>query len=348
MPLPRHENARIVISPAAFRTTRHTLSALLLAVGLLGPDGLAAAAAPTFATDDAGATPLRSFSGGLTRIGDARGLPVEQPVHQVTLAPFALETHPVTVAQFADFVARTQARTQAEQHGDGIVFATGEGWMLRPGARWSHPQGPEAPPAPAKHPVTQVSWFDAQGYCHWRGRRLPTEYEWEHAARSGHAGNPQYAFGDTLIREGQYLANIWTGSFPAHNDMADGYRHTAPVGVTGIAPSGLTDMAGNVWEWTASPQRTYPHPTVAHQQTAPVSIMTAMAITRWQRPDLAPTASPHDQQPMVQRGGSFLCDPDVCHGFRVAARGASSAESAFEHVGFRCAADARPPSSPAP
>lgn len=332
-----------MIAPTALRLTRLAGSALLLAVGLLAPAVMMAAEAPMAAVEHTSATPLRLFPGGATRIGDARGLPIEQPEHAVMLGPFALEIHPVTVAQFADFVARTGARTHAEQHGDGIVFAAGEGWMLKPGARWSHPQGPEAPPAPATHPVTQVSWFDAQSYCHWHGRRLPTEYEWEHAARSGHAGDPQYAFGDTLIREGQYLANIWTGHFPQHNDRADGYRHTAPVGLTGIAPSGLTDMAGNVWEWTASPQRPYPHPAVAHQLNSPVSEMTTLATTRWQRPNLPQTVSAHDQQPMVHRGGSFLCDPDVCHGFRVAARGASSAESTFEHVGFRCAADAHPP-----
>jgi sulfatase modifying factor 1 len=159
--------------------------------------------------------------------------------------------------------------------------------------------------------VTQVSWHDAVAYCAWAGKRLPTEVEWEHAARNGRNGGPQYAWGDALVVAGRYMANTWQGHFPDRNTVDDGYLYTSPVGTFGKTPSGLTDMGGNVWQWCDDWFRPY-----AARDTP-----------------FEPTA----ESEKVLRGGSFLCDPKVCHGFRVSARGHSTAETGLLHVGFRCA-----------
>jgi formylglycine-generating enzyme len=186
-------------------------------------------------------------------------------------------------------------------------------WGLVGGASWRLPLGPQGPEALPDHPVVHVSWHDARNYCAWAGKRLPTEYEWEHAARFGHDGEPTYAMGARVIREGQFLANFWQGEFPNRNTAADGWLYTSPAGLLGHSPTGLADMAGNVWEWTDS----------------------------WYAPY---GAAVDDATERVQRGGSFLCSPDVCHGFRVSARGKSTPDSTHLHVGFRCASDPSAPS----
>lgn len=248
--------------------------------------------------------------GGLATIGSEAGVSDERPVHRVPVDGFLLDRTPVTVSAFAEFAAATGAVTDAERFGDSAVFDVASGaWELRRGANWRRPLGPEGPRAPADHPVTHVSWRDAVAYCDWRNKRLPSEFEWEHAARHGHEDEPLYAMGDRFLREGEFLANFWQGAFPSHNTQADGWLYTAPVGLLGLAPSGLTDMAGNVWEWTSS-------------WYAPYGDESAVAPTE-----------------RVQRGGSFLCSPNACHGFRVSARGHSTPESSHMHVGFRCAAD---------
>lgn len=253
--------------------------------------------------------------GGAGWIGSLRGLPDEQPRHQVRIEDFLLDRSPVRVDAFARFVADTGHVSTAEQLGSGAVMQFGSGrWSLLKGATWHHPLGPDQAPAGADHPVTQVSWHDAQAYCAWAGKRLPGEYEWEHAARAGHAGEPVYAFGDRLLREGQYLANVWTGHFPVINTRDDGYALTSPVGHYGVSPIGLTDMAGNVWEWVDGDYHPYPL-----DKPAPVAA---------------------DEK--VMRGGSFLCDPGVCHAFRVSARGHATPDSSLMHVGFRCARDIAP------
>ena len=266
--------------------------------------GLALGTAALCASADMIAIP-----GGESSIGSNRGRPDERPVHRVRVAAFALDRHPVTVASFGRFVAATGFETTAERLGSGSVMQFGTGrWRLLDGANWRRPQGPSQAPAPADHPVTQVSWADASAYCAWAGQRLPTEYEWEHAARAGHENAPAYAFGDALLREGDYLANVWTGVFPIINTQADGYPLTSPVGRFGLSPLGLADMAGNVWEWTSSPYRPYPQ-----------------------------RESSDEFPEKVMRGGSYLCDPKVCHGFRVSARGHATPDSSLMHVGFRCA-----------
>lgn len=258
--------------------------------------------------------------GGAAQIGSDKGLSDEHPVFAVTLPDFLMDRTPVTVAAFADFVADTGYVTTAEQLGDAAVMQFGTGrWFLQSGANWRYPLGADGPAAPVDHPVTQVSWDDAYAYCHAQGKRLPSEVEWEFAARSGHQGEVTYAFGDQLIKEGDFLgrvwqANVWNGSFPMINTVEDGFATTSPVGHFGLSPAGLSDMAGNVWEWTADWYGSYEGRSGADD--APVS-----------------------GSSKVQRGGSFLCDKHVCHGYRVSARSHSTPDSSLMHVGFRCARD---------
>jgi sulfatase modifying factor 1 len=279
-------------------------------LGALATIGVAVAA--TRAVAPPSAPDMVAFAGGRTRIGSETGEPAERPTFDVEVAPFLLDVHPVTVGAFGRFVAATGYVTQAERLGNAGVFDPGTGkWSLVDHADWRRPRGPDAAAAPADHPVTQVSWHDAVAYCRWLGKRLPTEIEWEHAARNGRNGGPQYAWGDTLVVGGRYKANTWQGHFPDRNTVDDGYLFTAPVGTFGKTPSGLTDMGGNVWQWCDD----------------------------WFRPYAlrdAPFVPGPDSQ-KVLRGGSFLCDPKVCHGFRVSARGHSTPETGLLHVGFRCA-----------
>ncbi|GIV62409.1 MAG: hypothetical protein KatS3mg044_1275 [Rhodothermaceae bacterium] len=252
--------------------------------------------------------------GGTTRIGSDDGLPDEAPSFDAVVAPFFLDVHPVTVAQFRAFVEATGHVTDAERFGNSAVLdpAT-KTWTLREGATWHHPLGPGAAPAPDDHPVTHVSWHDAVAYCAWAGRRLPTEVEWEHAARGGRNAPGPYVWGTTFGAGGRYEANTWQGTFPFVNTGEDGFLLTSPVGAFGTCELGLMDMAGNVWEWTADWFRPY---------------------AERDRP-----FTPDATSEKVQRGGSFLCHADYCHGYRVSARSHSTPESSHFHVGFRCAKD---------
>jgi sulfatase modifying factor 1 len=268
---------------------------------------------------------------GVVHVGADDGAPDERPVFAARVRAFYLDRHPVTVAQFRRFVAATRHVTDAERFGDAAVMDASSGeWALVPGATWHHPLGPRGPAAPDDHPVTQVSWHDAAAYARWTGRRLPTEVEWEHAARGAVDSRARYPWGDGLVVAGRRQAN--TGDLAARGDTAlmgapamrraahqhpsaeDGHLLTSPVGAFGETRLGLADMGGNVWEWTAS----------------------------WYRP-YADRDAPFAETPQserVQRGGSFLCSTDFCHGYRVSARSHSTPETALFHVGFRTAADA--------
>jgi formylglycine-generating enzyme len=252
--------------------------------------------------------------GGPTQIGSEKGLPMEMPVFHTEIEPFFMDEHPVTVAQFRAFVDSTGYVTQAEVFGDAAVLNMETyAWVLLPGATWLYPQGPDGPAAADDHPVTQVSWNDAVAYARWAGRRLPTEFEWEHAARGATSAPHDYAWGNALFADGKPRANTWEGEFPFNNSGADGYLFTSPVGAYGKTPLGLTDMGGNVWEWTDSWYRSY---------------------TEWDAPFVA-----NEQSERVQRGGSFLCNEGYCHGYRVSARSHSTPESSLFHVGFRTVMD---------
>jgi sulfatase modifying factor 1 len=331
-------------------SSRLALAAVLAAVlaagacarpdaGADGPPRVAAASAARTAGGAAARASTTSapagmvhVPGGVVRVGSAEGPADERPVFEARVRAFFLDRHPVTVARFRRFVEATGHLTDAERFGDGGVMDPETGaWRLVPGAAWHHPLGPGGPPAPDGHPVTQVSWRDADAYARWAGRRLPTEVEWEHAARGAVDRRSRYPWGDRLVEGGRHMAN--TGERAATRDTAlmgepaparrashqhpsaeDGHLMTSPVGTYGETRLGLADMGGNVWEWTDSWYRPY---------------------AERDRP-YAPTPASE----RVQRGGSFLCSTDYCHGFRVSARSHSTPETALFHVGFRTAADA--------
>lgn len=251
--------------------------------------------------------------GGTTHIGSENGMPSERPVFAARVEPFFLDKHLVTVAQFRAFVEATGYETEAERFGDAGILDTDGNWTLAKGANWRYPLGPDGPPAAADHPVTQVSWNDAAAYAKWAGGRLPTEVEWEHAARGAVDARAPYAWGQELADGTTYHANTWQGPFPARNDVIDGHRYTSPVGAFGETPLGLTDMGGNVWEWTSDWYRSY------SERGTPFT--------------------PIQGSTKAQRGGSFLCNASWCHGYRVSGRSNSTPETALFHVGFRTAKD---------
>ena len=246
--------------------------------------------------------------GGRTRIGDER-VAAERPTFVARVNPFFMDVHPVTVGEFRHFVDATGYRSDAEEFGGGGVYdAATDRWSIVQGAVWHHPLGPGGAAAPDDHPVTQVSWFDANAYARWMGKRLPTEIEWEHAARGGRDLRQSYAWGDSLLTGGQHHANTWQG-----RETEDGYLYTSPVGAFGQSPLGIADMGGNVWEWTDDWYRSY-----AEEDNA---------------------FMPDETSQKSQRGGSFLCTEEFCHGYRVSARSAATRETSLFHSGFRLVQD---------
>ena len=286
-------------------------------------------------------TDLVELDGGAFRMGSTQFYPEEAPVHTVTVAPFAVERHPVTNAQFEDFVADTGYRTVAEVAPDpalfpgaaaedlvpgALVFQATDGpvdlrdwrqwWRWIPGASWRHPFGPGSSITDrSDHPVVQVCFADAAAYARWAGRRLPTEAEWEFAARGG--STAVYPWGDEPVPGGQLMANTWQGSFPYRNDGALGWSGTSPVGTFAPNGYGLLDMIGNVWEWTTT--RFAGH----HEVGAPVQAC-------------CPPADPDPTVNQALKGGSHLCAPEYCHRYRPTARSPQSQDSATTHIGFRC------------
>ncbi|ABM12153.1 formylglycine-generating enzyme family protein [Mycolicibacterium vanbaalenii] len=287
-------------------------------------------------------TELVALDGGSFRMGSTRFYPEEAPVHTVTVAPYAIERHPVTNAQFASFVADTGYRTVAELAPDpalypgaapqdlvpgALVFRPTAGpvdltdwrqwWEWVPGADWRHPSGPgSSVDDKPDHPVVQVCYADAAAYARWAGRRLPTEAEWEFAARAG--STAVYAWGDEAVPGGALMANTWQGAFPYRNDGALGWSGTSPVGTFPANAYGLVDMIGNVWEWTTT--RFAGH----HVLDAPVN-------------SCCPQAGPDPAVTQTLKGGSHLCAPEYCHRYRPSARSPQSQDSATTHIGFRCA-----------
>ncbi|CAN5422019.1 formylglycine-generating enzyme family protein [soil metagenome] len=289
-------------------------------------------------------TELVELPGGSFRMGSADFYPEETPAHTVTVAPFALERHPVTNAQFADFVADTGYVTVAERALDpalypgvaqqdlapgALVFRPTPGpvdlrdwrqwWTWEPGACWHRPNGAgSSVDDRPEHPVVQVAFPDAAAYATWAGRRLPGEAEWEYAAHAGAATT--YPWGDDVTPNGQLMANTWQGRFPYRNDGASGWVGTSPVGAFPADAFGLVDMIGNVWEWTTTRFGARHRRDEPTQGCCPVS------------------ADPDPTVNQVIKGGSHLCAPEYCHRYRPAARSSQSQDSATTHIGFRCAA----------
>ena len=252
------------------------------------------------------------FQAGVFKIGNDAGLPNEAPSHEVTLNAFYIDRSPVTVREFREFIKSTGFRTEAEKFGDAGVFdLKKQQWELKKGATWEYPFG-NSEKAKDDHPVTQVSWNDARAYARWAGKRLPTEAEWEVAARSGEYSSQKFSWGDQVVINGRYMANVWQGEF-SDSKTEDGYLYTSPVGAFGENKAGLTDMGGNVWNWCIDVYVAYPgskHPV--------------------QR----------DETVRVIRGGSFFFDENGENSFSVSGRGFNSSETSLFNTGFRCAANA--------
>lgn len=249
-------------------------------------------------------------------MGASDEMPDETPVHTVKINDFWMDEHEVTVAEFAQFVKATNYRTEAEKFGWSGVFnlKTGE-WERVDGANWRHPEGHESEAKP-NEPVCQISWNDANEYAKWAGKRLPTEAEWEYAARGGLVGK-KYAWGDDLRPHGKPVANWWQGSFPDKNTAEDGFIARAPVKSFPPNNFNLYDMAGNVWEWCAD----------------------------WYAPDFyerSPKENPFNNEggaERVIRGGSWMCAENFCSNYRVAARSHATPDSGLNNLGFRCVRD---------
>lgn len=248
--------------------------------------------------------------GGMATIGSNSGLPAERPVFTTRVESFYMDKHPVTVAQFREFVKETGHVTYSEEIGDGIIFDHEQArWVIEPGVYWEYPLGKGSDKAPDDHPVTLLTYDDALAYLEWAGKRLPTEVEWEHAARGVSNREHPYAWGEHLVVDGKFMANTWTGRFPYKNEGHDGYILTSPVGIFGETETGLTDMGGNVWEWTSDWFRPY------SQRNTPYE--------------------PRPDSEKAIRGGSFMCNISYCHGYRVSARSHTPPDNNMFHIGFR-------------
>lgn len=289
---------------------------------------------------------------------DKDGRPDEYPQHAVHVDGFWMDATEVTNAMFTQFVKATGYVTTAERTPDwealkkqlppgtpkpadsllvaaSLVFTppahpvqlndVAQWWQWVKGANWKHPQGPGSSIKGKENlPVVQVSWDDAMAYAKWAGKRLPTEAEWEWAARAGLTNQP-YTWGSEPVEKGQPKANIWQGHFPDRNTVADGYARVAPVKSFAANAYGLYDMAGNVWEWCSDWYRSdYYAQTSAKKLINPAG----------------PAASYDPEEPTVPkrvvRGGSFLCHASYCASYRVSARMKTSPDTGLEHTGFRC------------
>jgi formylglycine-generating enzyme required for sulfatase activity len=314
------------------------------------------AAVQAFATEPTGANKqMVSVPGGTFQMGAENTYPDAVPVHEVVVGAFYLDRHEVSNRRYAEFVEATGYTTQAEQ--DGFCWCYIEGaddFQPVKGADWRHPQGPDSDVADIMdHPVVCISWDDAQAYAAWAGQRLPTEAEWEYAARAGtgdhfeahvaapSGGHVHHAAGTgdvhaihgldkspsskshstkraSHFEDAEYVkANVWEGTWPELNQLEDGWFYTAEVGSFVANDFGIHDMIGNVWEWTAD----------------------------WYDGDYyvdSPSsnpAGPEIGENRVARGGSWFCSPNYCGAYSTHYRGASPPNHAFNNVGFRCARD---------
>ncbi len=273
----------------------------------------------------------------------------EGPVREVVVRPFHIDKFAVTNAQYGEFVKATGYVTDSEKFGWSFAFRghlskkyaakLGDAnsppglrwWVAVPGARWDRPEGERSNlKGREDHPVTHVSWNDAMAYCHWSGKRLLTEAEWEYAARGGLV-QKKYPWGDALEPLGKHRCNIWQGKFPDENTAADGYVGTCPVDAFLPNGYGLYCMSGNVWEWTSD----WFSPT--WHVDADVAVDEKLVRDN---PVGPPQEYGNGLTHKLQKGGSFLCHRSYCNRYRVAARTGNTPDSSTANSGFRCACDA--------
>ena len=286
----------------------------------------------------------------------------EKPVVKASVDGFWLDKHDVTNAEFRKFTVATSYKTTAERAVDweeikkqvppgtpkppddallpgSLVFTPSAGpvdlkkmdswWTWTHGADWQHPEGPKSNlDGREDHPVVQVSWDDAVAYAKWAGKRLPTEAEWEFAARGGLEGK-RFAWGDEFQPGGKFMTNTWTGDFPYKNTKEDGFAGTSPVKTYPANGYGLYDMGGNVWNWCSDWFRVDTH---ARMKLEPSSCRNPQGPKTSYSPD-----RPEQTEERVTKGGSFLCHADYCESYRPAARRGTPPDTGMSHIGFRCA-----------
>lgn len=321
---------------------------MVLANPLLSPD------------DQHRATPsphdMVMIPGGTFRMGSDRHYPEEAPAHRVTVAPFWIDRTPITNHQFRRFVDTTGYVTVAEKAPDAKDYPGALSHMLKPGslvftpprrpvdltdwsqwwkfefgANWRRPYGRgKSNHGLDQHPVVHVAWQDVEAYAAWAGKELPTEAEWEFAARAG-LDDAEYAWGDELTPDGRHMANTWQGAFPNENLSTDGYARTSPVEAFPPNAYGVHDMIGNVWEWTTDWFST------RHASDQPKTCCIPENPRGGAKGDsYDPRAAGTRIPRKVVKGGSHLCAPNYCRRYRPAARHAQPIDTGMSHVGFRC------------
>lgn len=342
---------QLMVSPASAATAVEVDGGPHLCRAYSGlPQGFAAADGRL--ANRAGLVPI---AGGRFKMGSDAGYPEERDVHEVQVAPFQIDRHEVTNTQFAAFVKATGYLTRAERapdpadypgvdrdklvpasvvfvspiNGESLRDAAYQWWRLQPGADWRHPTGPGSSiDGRANHPVVHVAYEDALAYAKWLGRDLPTEAQWEYAARGGLDG-ASYPWGNTPEANGRAMTNAWQGRFPFTDEARDGFKDTAPVGCFDRNGYGLYDVVGNVWEWTKD----------AWQSTHGVETGSANPMvvkTSAQPAERAMVPSRPEQAPVrVIKGGSWLCAPDFCLRYRPSSRQPQEVRLSTLHLGFR-------------
>lgn len=294
--------------------------------------------------------------GGTFLMGSNNHYPEEAPVHTVQVDGFWMDKYPVTNARFQEFVEQTGYVTYAERPLDPAMYPGADPamlipgsmvfrkarhrvdlrnianwWQYVPGADWRHPYGPGSSiEGKDLYPVVHVAWEDVEAYAQWAGKAIPTEAEWEFAARGGLDGKV-FAWGDEPTPKGRMMANFWQGEFPWQNLKKDGYEGTSPVKAFPPNAYGVYDMIGNVWEWTADWFRS------RHPDNAQKACCIPQNPRGGPREMSYDAAQPHIRIPRkVLKGGSHLCAPNYCFRYRPAARSPQMIDSGSCHIGFRC------------
>ena len=291
--------------------------------------------------------------GGTFLMGSDDHYPEEAPAHRVMVDGFWIDRHTVTNAEFTRFIRKTGYVTVAERAPDPADYPGARPellvpastvfrrpahrvdlgdlynwWTYVPGASWRHPKGPGSSIRKRPdHPVVHLAWSDVEAYARWVGKQLPTEAEWEFAARGGLDG-AEFAWGEELNPEGRWMANTWQGEFPLENLELDGYAGTAPVGRYPANGYGLYDMIGNVWEWTSDWYQVH-----AETSHACCTVTNPRGGDRERSRDTSDRAAIPRR---VMKGGSHLCAPNYCRRYRPAARMAQAVDTSTSHLGFRC------------